>query len=293
MSKVVLTTSISSNYQDLPERWYHFPKRYLRVIRAAVGNEAVFYQPRRDLGPSSSGGSQAYTAVARIAAVRPDPNSATHYFADLSDYMAFDQEVPYRLASHYFESALQKEDGTANRGKFGWSVRPLTDPEFEEIFRAGFAQTLPALITTPQEYDTGIVYERPTLTLEITRKVRDLAFRRRIRTAYENTCAVTGLTIVAPNGSVEVQAAHIRSVAGNGPDTTTNGIALSATVHWMFDQGLFTISDDMRILVASSGIPRHALVAFAPDTIVRKPKNHADHPDRNHLRWHRENVFLG
>jgi hypothetical protein len=53
-----------------------------------------------------------------------------------------------------------------------------------------------------------------------------------------NTCAVTGLCLLNGGGRPEVQAAHIRAVEANGPDTVRNGLALTATVHWMFDRGL-------------------------------------------------------
>jgi len=50
-------------------------------------------------------------------------------------------------------------------------------------------------------------------------------------------------------------------VEHRGPDSVRNGIALSGTVHWMFDRGLLSIDDDYAMLVArdrltaSSGYP--------------------------------------
>jgi putative restriction endonuclease len=42
---------------------------------------------------------------------------------------------------------------------------------------------------------------------------------------------MTGLRIFNGSGRAEVQAAHIRPVADNGPDSVRNGLALSSTIH--------------------------------------------------------------
>jgi len=38
MAHAVLTTSVGSIYDDLPEFRYHFPKTYLNQVQAAVGD---------------------------------------------------------------------------------------------------------------------------------------------------------------------------------------------------------------------------------------------------------------
>lgn len=48
----------------------------------------------------------------------------------------------------------------------------------------------------------------------------------------------------------ETQAAHIMSVEAGGPDVVNNGIALAGTVHWMFDRGLVSLSDEGDILLS-------------------------------------------
>ena len=71
--------------------------------------------------------------------------------------------------------------------------------------------------------------------------MRDAAFARVVQAAYGATCADTGLKIIKGGGRAEVQAAHIRPVKDKGPDSVRNGIALSATAHWMFDRGLISL----------------------------------------------------
>ncbi len=69
-------------------------------------------------------------------------------------------------------------------------------------------------------------------------------FSTGIKRAYDNTCAISGLLIINGGGRAEAQAAHIRPVHANGPDSLQNGVALSSTFHWMFDRGLISIDDD-------------------------------------------------
>ena len=48
-----------------------------------------------------------------------------------------------------------------------------------------------------------------------------------------------------------IAAAHIRPVEANGPDiVSSNGLALSGTAHWMFDRGLISLNDDLKILIS-------------------------------------------
>ena len=79
---------------------------------------------------------------------------------------------------------------------------------------------------------------------------RDANFRLEVCRAYHDRCSVTGLKIVNGGGRAEVQAAHIMPVAAGGPDIVQNGIALSATVHWLFDRHLISIDEDYRLLVS-------------------------------------------
>ena len=66
---------------------------------------------------------------------------------------------------------------------------------------------------------------------------------------------MTGLKFINGGGRSEVQAAHIRPVEDRGPDSVRNGIALSGTVHWMFDKGLISVDENFDILIAKDRVP--------------------------------------
>jgi putative restriction endonuclease len=44
-------------------------------------------------------------------------------------------------------------------------------------------------------------------------------------------------------------------VSDGGPDVVQNGIALSGTIHWLFDRHLISLTDDYRLLVSHNQVP--------------------------------------
>lgn len=292
MTNAIFTASESSAYDDLIEVRYHFPCTYLRQIEAAVGDWIIYYEPRRTTGPNSATGRQAYFAIAQVMNITQDPERADHYYAHLQNFLEFDQAVPFREGAEYRESRLKKEDGSANKGAFGRSVRLIPADEFASIVQIGMsvaaepweladrvAEPVPEYVIHPLVEQVGL------------RKFRDAAFRRHVRSAYANTCAVTGLRLINGGGRPEVQAAHIRSVEADGPDTVRNGIALTGTAHWLFDRGLLSFADDYTILLSPHGVPDGLDKLILPEKRLRVPLNPDLRPHATYLAWHREHCF--
>lgn len=293
MAHAVLTTSVGSKFDDLPEFRYHFPRTYLNQIQEAVGDWIVYYEPRRSHG----GGRQAYFAMARVLRVEEDPSLQDHYYAYLDGYLEFDHPVRFQANGNYWESALQKVDGSTNKGAFGRAVRPLPIAEFEAVVRAGFHRQFEPWEIKDAALAEGVAEEaiaydaRPMVEQCITRPFRDEAFRRSVRAAYRNTCAFSGLSLINGGGRPEVQAAHIRPVASHGPDSVRNGLALTGTLHWLFDRGLLAVNEDMSILVSTHGLPDDLGRLLRPERRVLMPEVAEQRPHPVFLAWHREHVF--
>ena len=294
MSYAVFTAAESSRYDDDITRHYHFPKTYLAQASAAVGGWVVFYEPRRDSGLASRGGRQAYFAMAQLDRIDADPDSAGHHYARMSGYVEFDRPVPFAEGELYYESSLKKPDGSTNKGAFGRSVRTLPDHEFRAIVRAGFAHELEPWEGTLRVVEEVPAYvQRPVIEQVVSRKFRDEAFRRHVRTAYDKRCAMSGLRLINGGGRPEVQAAHIRPVEENGPDTVRNGMALTGTFHWLFDRGLVTVSDDYRIIVSPQGVPDDLDRLIVPNRRLILPSDESQRPHPTYLKWHRQHRFKG
>ena len=316
MTKAVLTTKVTPVYDDLPEVRYHFPKTYLNQISQAVGDWIVYYEPRRSTGESAStGGRQVYFATARIEGIFPDPVLANHFYAEISNYLPFTRPVPFKEGSHYYESILEKDDGSTNKGAFGRAVRVLPTVEYDLIWQAGFGHVLgmevrnreapdvpeepmqPSAWRAEQEtnfqYDVPMEQDRRIIEQLVSRPFRDKAFSAAVKSAYHDTCAMTGLKIINGGGRSEVQAAHIKPVEHLGPDSVRNGIALSGTMHWMFDRGLISVADDYSLLLARDRLPDTVGRLLGGNTRLLLPNRLALRPHPKFLDYHRQKVFKG
>ncbi|PKN27644.1 MAG: restriction endonuclease [Deltaproteobacteria bacterium HGW-Deltaproteobacteria-21] len=298
MAKGVFTTKINPGYDDLPEVRYHFPKTYLNQVRATVGDWIVYYEPRRqDSGPAGRGGRQTYFATARVQRIEVDPRLSSHYYAFVTDFLEFEHPVPFRIGEKYLEGLLMKADGSTNKGAFGRAVRLISEDEYQLMLQIGF--------TNPNPYQPDSVgarvaeepeeYKRPTVEQLVSRPFREVAFARSVKAVYNFTCAMTGLKLVNGGGHAEVDAAHIRPVGDNhnGPDSVRNGIALSRSIHWMFDRGLLSLTDTYEILMVKRLVPDPIRRMLNPDTRILLPADPRVCPHTKFLQYHREHIFRG
>ena len=122
--------------------------------------------------------------------------------------------------------------------------------------------------------------------------MRDRVFRRIVLRAYSERCAISGLKLINGMGRAEVAAAHIRPVEANGPDIVSNGIALSGTVHWMFDRGLIGLSDDLQILISrQANDPDSIRTLVNKSGVALAPERFSERPHPHFLQWHRQHCF--
>lgn len=296
--KVVFYHKPDSVYDDVTGERYHFPSQYLSRVESAIDDWIVYYGPLKGLP------SRYYTGIARLTQIREDPELAKHYYADLTDYIDFDSPVDYR-ADGGFEKRLVLPDGSVSGGQAQNAVRQISDAEFVSIVRAGLSRpdewpdryddkdlSDDAFSEPPQPGLTGEPYDRAIIEQLTRRKWRDRKFKYHVRAAYDRTCAFTGLRLINGKGRPEVEAAHIRPVEHGGNDWVRNGIALSGTVHWMFDRGLLSLSDDLRIM-SSRQLNYDVSHLLNKDMKARVPSDPRLQPHPDYLGWHRSNIFKG
>lgn len=295
MGKLVLLHKADSIYDDEPDVVYDFPKTYLKAIQSAIGDWIVYYEPVK-------AGHRGYFAVAKIAQVIPKPGVEGRYLAMIEEgsFLPFDRPVPRLHQGRAVESALAASDGSLKQGGLvQLAVRRLPDADFALIINLGLPQNLERIEATaydpvPADMDGPVVpFDRPVLERLTRRPYRDVAFRRQVRVAYDYRCAMSGLRLRNGGGRPEVQAAHIRPVENLGSDSVRNGLALSGTLHWMFDRGLISVANDCEtILVSRNKVPSEVIDRLLhPSGKLLKPADHRNHPHPENLRWHRERVF--
>ncbi len=181
----------------------------------------------------------------------------------------------YHLSSQGFWEPLDVEMRQANSPE-SCVVCDIAHEFFELLADAGFRlKARMVLITkyfTPNERialfeSIGIQYTETSIataqdamaeaTETAKRKGRSARFAIQVCSEYRFTCALTGYRCIASDGASIVDAAHIESWAETQNDDLQNGLALSKNAHWMFDQGLWTVDDEMRVTVNVKRFTEH------------------------------------
>ncbi|WP_315781347.1 MULTISPECIES: HNH endonuclease [unclassified Bradyrhizobium] len=298
MSYCVFMHRTDSIYDDSPAEQYQFPRQYLGRAQGSIGDWIVY------LEPTKVPGTRGYFAIARVERIIPDPKARDMYLALIQpgSYLEFVSPVPFSELNSPIERGLLNEEGKLS-GRAQAAVRPISPADFQRIIERGLDERDAVLPRVPdtadpaaglEEGQTPFVSEqlRDRIQRLTSRIVRDRLFRKIVLRAYRERCAITGLKLINGGGRAEVNAAHIRPVEANGPDLVTNGLALSGTVHWMFDRGLISLGDDLAILISRHvndvdrirGFINSSGFALAPDRA-------GDRPHPHFLQWHREHCF--
>jgi putative restriction endonuclease len=293
MAKAVFIQSSHSRYNDAPGERYHFPNRpYLGRVAQTVGDWVIFYSSR-------AGEFWGYYSVQQVEKIVSDPTDSEMSYAilDRGTLLGFETLVPrLRTDGRPWETGLPDSGGSKAS-----AVRLISDADFAAIVNEGMRplpgpNALPrgdfALAEAAAEFVPLLEQERPAILT--SRALRDRAFSRQVRRAYGGRCAISGLEIRNGGGRPEVEAAHIVPVEERGPDAVTNGLALSGTLHWMFDRGLISVDADDGILIARGSIAdESARRLIRPEGRLILPERPQDRPHSAYLRWHREHRFKG
>lgn len=276
-----------THYDDKPDQRYQFPKRYLKAALQIERDWVIYREPVK-------AGDKGFYAVAYVDKIVPDPARADHYLALIQpgSYLDFPHPVPHRINGDLVESGLSNAQN---------AVRTLTAADFVRIINLGLGEDEPILPRVDLSPNYSIAEARTAFRFNdeqerrrilTSRTARDAAFRTAVVQAYDRRCAFTGLQFINGGGRAEVEAAHIKPVSANGPDSVNNGLALSGTMHWMFDRGLVTLDDNLSIQVS-----RHVNDVESLDRILRPerqiclPIDKGFWPRLDFLAWHREHVF--
>lgn len=296
--KAIFDFKRQSIYDDDITHKYQFPQRYLAVANKSVGDWIVYRQTQRGSGQMT------YIALARHVANARDPSKPSHFYARVDNFIPFNRDVPFhREKGTYWESTFNEiPPDRVGRSLRGNAMRTVSDEDFGDIAFHGLGQLfdqemaqrlyvepfLDEAIDADLALADSIEKSRKITELVTNRPVRDANFRHIILDAYSDTCAITGLRIVNGFGRAEANAAHIRPVKENGPDIVRNGLALSATCHWLFDRHLISLTDECELLV-SKNLPKRLTNLFpSQGHKILLPDNNLKRPNPLFLEHHRK-----
>ena len=103
-------------------------------------------------------------------------------------------------------------------------------------------------------------------------------------------CAFQQMQMVIEYGNyTNLEAAHIKPKSHKGSFRPNNGIAMSRDMHWAFDKGFFSLTDEYKIQVHPETTSEY-LWTFN-DKQIKLPVDDFFKPDLENIRYHRENVY--
>ncbi len=298
MGFLILEMREGSGWNDSADS-YEFPVQYLPQFQAAMNEgtaTALIYEPRRE------GGRQAFVAWTEVVEPPRRSGAANRYLVDFHGGLrSFDQTVPFTIngipVEHRLRSIVPGQWGAALQGK---SVRVIPEANAMEILSLGCASHT-RIRTYELEVSQLDAHDR-TRSI-IARLDRDVRFRDEVLAGYGFRCAISGLG-VGPGPASRLfgvlDAAHIRPVALNGSDVPSNGIAMTPTLHRLFDAGLFTLKAKTgRVVVRRSPQLRESMLVGPRAKIcleegmdIAVPSDTRWSPSPESLRFHESNVFL-
>lgn len=126
-------------------------------------------------------------------------------------------------------------------------------------------------------------------------RVRRQGFRKAMLQVYDHRCALCGLRIIGADNQTGVDAVHIIPWDLSQNDRPSNSLALCKLCDWAFAEGLLSVDNEYRIMVADSvkngpDQPGH-LLALSGKTMFQ-PAEFKYWPSQENFEWHRKNGFL-
>ena len=286
-----------SIYEDIPSEKYQFPKQYLSRAKNCEGDWVIY------LEPSKVKKTRGYFAVAKVREIISDPKNKAMFLAiiEKGSYLDFGDPVQFSEKGEVIEQGLLNNQGKIS-GRSQSAVRTISAPDFTRILDRGLFQDDNFLPRSANQsvnfgfHEDQSQFEVSSARIRVkqltNRAIRDRNFRKTVLKAYGERCAITGLRLINGGGRAEVEAAHIRPVEHDGPDIVSNGIALSGTAHWMFDRGLVSLSNDLKILISRHTNDPNAVHAMINQTgYLIAPERVFECPRAEFINWHRQNCF--
>ena len=122
----------------------------------------------------------------------------------------------------------------------------------------------------------------------------DLGFRKAVLDAYNNSCAVSGASVLYGSKVIGVEAVPICWTDRPQECTAKDGLALSVFFARLFDLGLISVGEHFEILVSNRAQLAGGLgneLDRLQGSRIRLPPNNKEHPSQEKLDWHRKWLF--
>lgn len=234
----------------------------------------------------------------------PRPPRTNYPFVRLANDGIWELSKPLDTRRDYSDSELLANGVT---GGFVQEVYDalVKDPTLvgelaQSLLEQHFPDTMHGDILAAVGLDLSWAAPQESTSARAQRARRDPEFRERVLRAYEYTCAVCGFNVRLGNVLVGLDAAHIKWWQAGGPDVESNGLALCAMHHKLFDRGVFTVAlTDIGNVMVQVSEEAHGTVGFREWVLkyhgkpIRPPQRPEYFPAHHFMEWHAREVFRG
>ena len=238
-----------------------------------------------------------WTVVAARRTTRPDVRLPFHHLQSDGFWTSCDEAgnpSPDRKLTRFARPARDFVAFARDPAYRDQARRLLITRFFRPSERIALSEMLQLVIPIEGAAEQGEAYASPREAKQAGREAR---FRLAVMGAYVYACALTGCRLTTITAGSVVDAAHIHEFSDSRNNDIRNGLALCKNAHWSFDNGLWTVSDDYRIVVAigkfTEDNPDGRRLTDYHGQMLRLPADRDVWPSPLHLAWHRKKTFLG
>lgn len=226
---------VSETHREKLERDGKIPIRlqFVALAKRCQGWGVVLYQSARRAGrPSEAVG---YFATAVVTAVPVLEGMDLHAEVVVSYLRPTENPQPMFTQGGFREASLRTASGQFDGWLAAEDVRAITPEQYRELAgcdgQAPFTGSHDDLLPVPR-FQTHL------------RQIRDSTLSGLVYQAYGGKCAISGLSLLYPNGSCGLVAAHIFPHAIEPHNSVKDAILLAPNWHSRFDGGGIIIFDD-------------------------------------------------
>ena len=113
-------------------------------------------------------------------------------------------------------------------------------------------------------------------------------FRDFLMVGYEAKCAITR-QVISYRNLYNLEAAHLRPRSHKGLFVPSNGVLMSRDLHWAFDKGFFSFTNDLKVLVHPK--IKSGFLKKLNGVKLFLPKDPFFRPSLQCVKWHREKIY--
>lgn len=226
---------VSENHREKLARDGKIPIRlqFVELARRCRGWRVVLYQSARQAGPPSE--AVGYFATAVVTAVLVLEGRDVRAELLVADLRPLENPQPMFVQGGFREEGLQTSAGQFDGWLAAKDVREITPEQYRDLAEGDdqvpFTGSPDDLLPVPS-FQTH------------RRQIRDRSLRGLVYQAYGGKCAISGVSLLYPNGKCGLVAAHIFPYAIERHDSVKDAILMAPNWHSRFDDGGIIIHDD-------------------------------------------------